>query len=227
MRYFIFLLILLTSCGSVELDKKYLKKNYSTKELEYFGEVGFYTGNSVKKWQKNITISFVGTPKQGDIALVDSIIKEVMPLVAPITIERKDSDGNLKIKLVDRVDEGFANQQVKLGLFNEFQYSDINLPNNLNGTLRQAVLRHEFLHALGLHHPIEKGTGTLIESHIEFVDYDMQNVKDYRYSEMDKRMIKMLYDKKVIKGLQKKNYLQTLGLKEKQHPTHGILSTRQ
>ncbi|WP_320052949.1 hypothetical protein [uncultured Acetobacteroides sp.] len=227
MRYFFFLLILLTSCSSVELDKEYLKKNYSTKELEYFGEVGFYTGNSVKKWQKNITISLVGTPKQGDIALVDSIIKEVMPLVAPIRIERKDSDGNLKIKLVDRVDKGYANQHVKLGFFNEFQYSDINLPNNLKGTLRQATLRHEFLHALGLHHPIEKGTGTLIESNVEFVDFDMENVKNYRFSELDKRMIKMLYDKNIIKGLKKKDYLQTLGLKEKLHPTHGILSTRQ
>jgi hypothetical protein len=227
MRFFIFSLILLASCSSVELDKEYLKKNYSTKELEFFGEVGFYTGNSVKKWQQNITISLVGTPKQGDIALVDSIIKEVMPLVAPITIERKESGGNLKINFVDKVDRGIADQQGKWGLFDEFQDSEINLPNNLKGTLRQAALRHEFLHELGLDHPIERGTGTLIESRLEFVDIDKENVKDYRFSELDKRMIKMLYDKKITKGLKKKDYLQALGLKEKLHPTHGILSTRQ
>jgi hypothetical protein len=157
----------------------------------------------------------VGEPRRGDVELIDSIINEIGPLIAPIKIERKNFDGNFKIKFVDKVDAGFANQQVRLGLFGDFQYSDINLPNNLKGTLRQATLRHEFLHALGLHHPKERNTGTLIESFVEFVgNYEESNVKNYKYSELDKRMVKLLYDSKIIKGLEKKEYLLSLNMKE-------------
>lgn len=210
----IIILLLMTSCSSNQFDKKYLIGNYTEKELKYFGQVGFYTGKSVKKWGKNIEISMVGAPKEGDIELIDSIINEIGPLIAPIKIERKDRNGNLKIKFVETVDAGFANQGVRLGLFDEFQYSNINLPNNLKGTLRQATLRHEFLHALGLHHPNERNTGTLIESYVEFVDFDESNVKNYKYSELDKRMVILLYDDKIIKGLEKKDYLANLDLKE-------------
>jgi len=166
---FIIVLLLLTSCSSVKFDKNYLIRNYETKELQYFGQVGFYNGQTVKKWGKNIEISMVGEPRRGDVELIDSIINEIGPLIAPIKIERKTSGGNLRIKFVDKVDAGFADHQVRLGLFDEFQYSDINLPNILKGTLRQATLRHEFLHALGFDHPKDRNTGTLIESSVEFV----------------------------------------------------------
>lgn len=212
---FIIVLLLLTSCSSVEFDKQYLIENYGTQELQYFGQVGFYNGQTVKKWGKNIEISLVGEPRQGDVELIDSIINEIGPLIAPITIERKNCDGNLKIKFVDKVDAGFADQQVRLGLFDEFQYSDINLPNNIKGTFRQATLRHEFLHALGLHHPKERNTGTLIESFVEFIGSDEEsNVKNYKYSELDKRMVKLLYDSKIIKGLERREYLLNLNMKE-------------
>jgi hypothetical protein len=211
---FIIILLFLTSCSSVEFDTKYFIENYTLKELKFFGQVGFYNGKAVKKWGKNIEISMVGEPKQGDIELIDSIINEIRPLIAPIKIERMDHNGNLKIKFVEKVDAGYANQQVRLGLFDEFQYLDINLPNNLKGTLRQATFRHEFLHALGLHHPQERNTGTLIESLVEFVEFDESNVKNYKYSELDKRMVKLLYESKIAKGLEKKNYLLYLDLKE-------------
>jgi len=212
---FIIVLLLLTSCSSVKFDKNYLIRNYETKELQYFGQVGFYNGQTVKKWGKNIEISMVGEPRRGDVELIDSIINEIGPLIAPIKIERKTSGGNLRIKFVDKVDAGFADHQVRLGLFDEFQYSDINLPNILKGTLRQATLRHEFLHALGFDHPKDRNTGTLIESSVEFVGNDEEsNVKNYKYSELDKRMVKLLYDSKIIKGLEKKEYLLSLNMKE-------------
>lgn len=210
----IIILLLLTSCASIEFDKKYLIENYTTRELKYFGQVGFYNGKTVKKWGKNIEISMVGAPKDGDIELIDSIINEIAPLIVPIKIERKVRNGNLKIKFVEKVDAGFADQQMKLGLFDEFQYSDINLPKNLKGTLRQATLRHEFLHALGLHHPSERNTGTLIESYVELVDFDESNVRNYKYSELDKRMVKLLYDRKIATGLEKRDYLLNLDMKE-------------
>jgi len=216
MRYFIILLFL-TSCSSIEFDKDYLLKHYSKEELEFFRQVGFYDGKKISKWVENIKITFVGSAHDGDIELVDSIINEIRPLVAPITIVKVDNDGNLKINFVDKVEEGLGNQQVKLSFFNGFKYSDINLPNGLKGTLRQATLRHEFLHALGLHHPSKKFTGTLIESLVEFAsieDHDKGNVINYKYSELDKRMVKLLYDSKIAKGVEKKDYLLNLDMKE-------------
>ena len=212
MRY-IFILLFLLSCSSPGVDKGYLEENYSKEDLRFFVQVGFYNQRKVLKWEEDIHVSFVGSPNTGDVELVDSIIQELRPLLAPLTIERTDKDGNLKIKLVEKAKKGLATHHTVFAPFYSFSQSEIELPVSLKSTLRQATLRHEFLHALGLHHPTEKGTGTIIESSVEYASIDdalNSNAKIYRYSNLDKRMVKLLYDKNIRVGLERSTFAKLL-----------------
>ena len=74
------------------------------------------------------------------------------------------------------------------------------------GQARQVCIRHEFLHALGLDHPIRRNTGTIIESLVEYTG-EGDDVKFYRYSALDKSMVKMIYSECIPLGLKMNTFL--------------------
>ena len=78
------------------------------------------------------------------------------------------------------------------------------------GQCRQSCIRHEFLHALGLEHPKRRNTGTIIESLVEFTDLDMDSVKLYKYTKLDKSALKILYSNCIPIGLKKQTFLKAL-----------------
>jgi hypothetical protein len=83
----------------------------------------------------------------------------------------------------------------------------------VTGQARQACMRHEFLHALGLEHPIQKNTGTIIESKVEYINFS-DSVKIFRYSDLDKSSLKILYSDCLPVGLKKKTFEKIIGLKK-------------
>ena len=86
--------IITTSCKN---DFRCLDK-YNKVELSFFSQTGFIKPQDILlKWDDSIKIGVKGNPTKRDLEIIDTIIKEVAPLM-----------GSIKFKMVD-VNENFLN----------------------------------------------------------------------------------------------------------------------
>lgn len=182
---------------------------YSKKELNFFLEVGFLFDNKACKWQDEILISVKGELFKEDEMVIDSIVKELEPLIYPVKISRTKGVGNLVIEFtkdtISRQVMGYTSTK-KMSFMGVISAVEMEIFSKVTGQARQACIRHEFLHALGLEHPIRRNTGTLIEPLVEYID-GSDHVKLYRYSALDKSSLKILYSNCLPVGLKKKTIL--------------------
>ena len=94
---FIMFLFIFQSCivernnSSLWADK--FKTNYTLEEIELFNDIAFSKGY-LRKWDKDIRVQVIGTPGPR-CANIDSVIKIIEPLIAPLKISRVQSNGNL------------------------------------------------------------------------------------------------------------------------------------
>lgn len=183
---------------------------YSREELDFFSEVGFLFRDKACKWEDDILISMEGMPMDGDGLIIDEIVKELSPLIEPVKISRVNGLGNLVVKFtkdtIVRQTMGFT-QYEKMSFNGHIKKVEIEIFSKVQGQARQACMRHEFLHALGLGHPSSRNTGTLIESLVEYLDADSDNVRLYKFAAKDQSSIKILYSDCIPKGLKRKTFL--------------------
>ena len=180
-------------------------EKYTKEELNFFSEVGFLYNTKTWKWKDGIKVSIVGQPIGEDVSLIDSIVEELNPLIFPVTIVRSNDAGNLVVDFkedtIDRQVMGFTNYRGIHFRNSEINNVKIEIFSKSKGQCRQSCIRHEFLHALGLEHPKRRNTGTIIESLVEFTDLDMDSVKLYKYTKLDKSALKILYSNCIPIGL--------------------------
>lgn len=188
---------------------------YSQKELDFFMEVGFLFNNAVRKWQDDILVSVKGEPSAEDRMVLDSIVKDLKPLIDPVKISRTNGKGNMVVNFTQDTSEeqkfGFTHYD-EISFHGVISKVEIVVFSKTQGQARQACMRHEFLHALGLDHPLHKNTGTLIESRLEYLNFS-DSVKLFRYSALDKSSLKLLYSDCLPVGLKRKTFEKSLGLK--------------
>ena len=193
-------------------------EKFTAEDLDFFSEVGFPYNNCIRKWESDINVYIEGKPMEGDVLLIDSIIEELKPLILPVKIMRSKYVGNLLVNFMTNPTDQYVNglcQYVGTFIFSSrITKVEISIFSQTNGQARQACIRHEFLHALGLKHPIRRNTGTIIESLVEYIG-DGDDVKLYRYSSLDKSMVKMLYSECIPLGLKKKTFLNAYKKQEK------------
>lgn len=190
---------------------------YSQQELNFFTEVGFLF-NKACKWEENILVSVKGMPFEEDESLIDSIVQELKPLIYPVNISRTNGTGNLVVNFtkdtINRQALGFTDTK-KLSFLGVISQIEIEIFSKVTGQARQACIRHEFLHALGLEHPIQRNTGTIIESRVEYINFS-DSVKLYRYSALDKSSLKILYADCLPVGIKKKTFEKAAGVKKRE-----------
>lgn len=190
--------------------------DFSQQELNFFLETGFLFENKASKWEDDILISVKGEPFKEDGSLIDSIVEELTPLIYPVKISRTSGIGNLVIHFTrdttDRQVMGFTDTK-KLSFRGIISQVEMEIFSRVTGQARQACIRHEFLHALGLEHPRQTNTGTLIEPMVEYVD-GTDHVKLFRYSDLDKSSLKILYSECIPAGLKKKTFLKAIGFRK-------------
>jgi|GEM_PF-2596967 len=210
---------IIDALDSPELKSTTCLENYTQEELNFFSEVGFRYHNSASKWEKDITVSIKGNPMQSDILLIDSIIEELKPLIFPIRINRVNDAGNLIVEFLedtkDRQVMGFTNFDRTSSSYS-IENVSIQIFSKTKGQCRQQCVRHEFLHAVSLNHPKRRNTGTIIESLVEFTDLDMENVKTFRYSDLDKSSLKILYSDCIPIKLKRKTFIKACQIRNKQ-----------
>lgn len=185
---------------------------YTPEEMEFFVEVGFQFRNVVCKWEDDILISIEGKATKEDSLVVDRIVEELKPLIYPVAISRTTGVGNLVIKFTNdtiyRQLMGFTDTK-KLSYRGEISKVEMEIFSKVKGQARQACIRHEFLHALGLTHPKESNTGTLIEPRVEYME-NTDNVKLYKFSTLDESSLRILYSNCLPVGLKKETLLKAL-----------------
>lgn len=196
---------------------------YSREEMIFFLEVGFLFQEKACKWENDILVSVKGEPFKEDEMVIDSIVQELKPLIYPVKISRTPGVGNLVINFtndaIDRQVMGFTDTK-KLSFMGVISEVEMEIFSKVKGQARQACIRHEFLHALGLEHPVRRNTGTLIESLVEYLD-DLEQVKLYRYSALDKSSLRILYSDCLPVGLKKKTFLKALNNHQAVNKTTG------
>jgi len=213
--FFVMTRYIIDALDSPKLISTACLENYTSEELDFFSEVGFRHHNRVSKWEKDIKVSIIGNPMQNDVILIDSVIEELKPLIFPIHINRVNDDGNLVVEFLDDTMNcqvmGFTNFDRTSSAYS-IKNVAIQIFSKTKGQCRQQCIRHEFLHAVSLNHPKRKDTGTIIESLVEFKDLDMENVKTFRYSDLDKSALKILYSDCIPIKLKRKTFLKAFQL---------------
>jgi hypothetical protein len=191
---------------------------YSKEELNFFEEVGFLFQDRACKWKEDILVSTKGSPFKEDESIIDSIVQELTPLIYPVKISRTSGIGNLVVNFtkdnIDRQVMGFTDTK-KMSFMGVISQIEMDIFSKVTGQARQACIRHEFLHAMGLEHPIHKNTGTIIESRLDYINFS-DSVKLYRYSALDKSSLKILYSDCLPVGLKKKTFEKEIGLKKEE-----------
>lgn len=221
----VFIIVLILSfrikdaLDSPELKSTTCLENYTQEELDFFSEVGFRYHDRASKWEKDITVSIKGNPRQSDVLLIDSIIEELKPLIFPIRINKVNDAGNLVVDFlddtIDRQVLGFTNFDRTSSTYS-IKNVTIQIFSKTKGQWRQQCVRHEFLHAVSLNHPKRRETGTIIESLVEFTDLDLDSVKTFRYSALDKSSLKILYSDCIPIKLKRKTFIKACQIRNKQ-----------
>lgn len=148
---------LLTNCAIEKQENSYIKlenfkrKGYTQEEIELFNDIAFSKG-CVRKWDKEIRVEVIGTPGP-NAANIDSVIKIIEPLIAPVKIKRVKTNGNLIVY------RGVSKNQYKGFLGFATYNSSAHTKKIQNGIIyemenaKYLTLMHEFEHVLGLNHP--------------------------------------------------------------------------
>jgi len=194
-------------------------KEHNRVELDYFVNVGFKNDN-VNKQTENIEVSIIGTPQKSDIMLIDTIIAELKPLIFPIDIKRVEKGGDLLIYLTPDYKgsvpdaRGVTYIYINLKIFGvNLHKTSIWISPKISGIERESVFRHEFCHALGFSHPtiVNKEYSKSVMSTKDYFDFNNNSKEmepmNYHFSEIDKAVIRILYDKEIPNGLSKKSFI--------------------
>jgi hypothetical protein len=160
--------------------------------------------NRFIKWESDIKVEVIDIERLGKdkISDIDSIIKLMAPLIAPVKIYRVEKNGNFRthLDLEDLNTAGCAFIDIYWGNY-IMKSADI----YVRKWHSPYTLIHEFLHGLGLSHPRKtypfdlaidyKRTFNSFEEHEKYLD------QKFPFPEQEKRVLKMLYSPIIKSGL--------------------------
>ncbi|GAB3163978.1 hypothetical protein [Telluribacter humicola] len=150
--------------SQTRIDSPLFLKKYSQEDLLYYADVGFGYPNKIKKWDQTIRVSIAGSCSRQDSAEVAKVVDELSRIIAFPKVVLTKEEGNVQVHFPDSEPEfesiktaeglgvevrGFVDPTSSL-FTNKMKQVKIYLSPLLKNRKRNAVLRHEFCHALGL-----------------------------------------------------------------------------
>jgi len=157
--------------------------------------------------------------RDGDQQTIDEIIAEVSILISPLKISRtKGNNANLVFKLNSDLPNsnhayGQTNSRFKRFDNSAVDYTDILIFPTSDGNYRKRVIFHEMMHALGMNHPkTENGQVIFWDSRLapynltsyEEADHEKYLSENYKFSNIDKKIIRAVYSPCIPRGISKK-----------------------
>ncbi len=209
-------MIFLVSCGpplpdslSGPASQPYGTSSYSQAGVEYFWEIGLcFEGEvcpvpRVVKWETAIRIQLAGQYTPVDERELDNIIGELSQLTG-LSISRTTGEGNINIYIVPQDQfvsycKAYDPNNTQDGHFelrdlnNVVQYANICIENTTNEQLKRHLLREELTQVLGLGNDSYKYTHSVFQQDPQY--------QPTQYAEIDKELIKLLYDKRIKPGM--------------------------
>lgn len=205
--------------------ERFKEVGFTPEEFDLFCDIGFkHERKRVMKWETDIKVQIMNIKEldRQTISEVDSAIAIIAPLIAPLKIERVSSGGNLFIFRNVRIIPSTRKPPDTLkGL------TQINPESMYSWSIEQAyiydryhsdglTLMHELEHALGLNHPtkiyssaltIGWGTTSQLFKPEEWYAYKK---KKYRLTDLEKKVIRMLYSPEIKSGLSKDVFMKKM-----------------
>ena len=219
------ILLFLVSCGPPLPDgfsgyssSPYGTSSYSQKGVEYFWEIGLcFEGNicdspRVIKWAKAIRIHLAGQYTPADERELDNIIFELSQLTG-LSITKTNSIGDINIYIVPQSQfvsyctaydpsnrqEGHFEVRDQNNVINQ---AKICIENTTNEQLKHHLLREELTQSLGLGSDSYRYTNSIFQQDPQY--------QPTQYADIDKELIKLLYDKRIRPGMTREEIDQIL-----------------
>jgi hypothetical protein len=184
---------------------------YSQAEIDYFVEIAFgseFGGDSerIVKWVKDIRISVTGDPAQSDGDALIQVIDELNELIDTVELSLSEDDPNIEIYFVPHgeftvyIDPELARNNWGLFTYYENDGGEIESARILiatdkgNEAERAHLIREELTQALGL----AQDSWRYVDS-IFYQGWTTVN----EYDEIDRRIIKMLYNPEIMPNMEK------------------------
>jgi hypothetical protein len=194
---------------------------YTQQQLDYFRDIAFDPpayGNSsslICRWDGDLRINFTGEPEYTDIDAVLSAMEELKGLTGNISLSLSDSDANVIVyvgnegpilDLLEINDTSYSHG----GFFFWTRDDTFNVNRSViaissdyySGSARASNLRYGLGYILGLH-----GLSTLYPDSIFYTHYAAID----HYSDLDRALVRMLYDDRVKAGMSEGEALAALG----------------
>lgn len=219
-----FILLIIGGCTNNEGTRSHITNNYNKEAIKYFTQVGFNEKGTLKKWQKDITVSVTGKYDRNDLKSIDEFIKVFNAFSGNIKMKRNENGGNIIINFGEdnrfnpKGYVGLCSTRKTFFFSNEISSAKILIAPVLGAKHRRKTIHHELLHAIGLNHAIG-----LDGAKMEFKSYNMMGVNGYesiddyekqtqdiQTSELDKWAISILYDSSVEPGLKRSDFIKSI-----------------
>ena len=193
-------------------------KNYSQEELDYFTEIalGAEFGDEIpviKKWTKNIRIKIAGDPTEADLQTIDYIVIDLNSILEGIKVKIVNENENVSITFspesnFSTIDPNYIpkNYGFFWALWHDDNYviyeaSILVSSAEITQKERSHLIREELTQSLGLMNDSNKYKDSIFFQ--EWTDV-------YSYSDIDKNVIKLLYNKNIKPGMNKNDVLKIL-----------------
>jgi hypothetical protein len=184
---------------------------YTQQQLDYFRDIAFEPpeyGNSsslIYRWDGDLRINITGEPEYSDIDAVLSAMEELKGLTGNISLSLSDSDANVIVyvgnegPILDYLE--INDTSYSHGGFFFWTRNDSFIVNRsviaissdyFSATVRANNLRYGLIYVLGLHGLSTLYTDSIFYTHYSAVDH---------YSDLDRALVRMLYDDRVKTGM--------------------------
>ncbi|OAQ39735.1 hypothetical protein A5893_09130 [Pedobacter psychrophilus] len=190
-------------------------------DKKLFSNIGFFYYKKIMKWDHDISIAIKGDDiRPEDPETVRAIVAELTPLITPLKItliknvEKADITIDFTYEITKLDIYGYTKPEFRL-FSSAFKKADVFIFPIQKGDYRWRTVQHEMMHAIGFNHnktylKDAKFYDTTMNAYV-LKSYDKADedkfMKEHRkYSETDKRMIKLLYSNCIPLGLSKKDF---------------------
>lgn len=213
----IFLTFIVASSGCIDQNNNDTSKlTYTQNDIDYFQDIAFgmeYGSNDTRiaKWTGNIRVEVSGSPTDEDMRMVNYTISELNKNLNGISISLNSDNPNMEIYFVPQSEfsryipqyvsgnEGFM--YIWWNANKEIYKSKIVISTGSTQADRSHLIIHEITQSMGL--------GQDSSKYPESIFNELPNQSN-RYAEIDKRIVKMLYQRNLKAGMTKEETIQIL-----------------
>ncbi len=212
---FIFLLCLFSVCCVTYDEPTPLPEQtqnsyiYSDKEIEYFTEIALGTeyGNNVqviRKWDSDIRIKINGNPREKDMEAVNQVISDINGIIGDkIFLTIVNTNENIKINFVPLSDFSICNAKPgNYGYFNCRWRNNVIYECDICIATDDSLLQEERSHMI--REELTQSLGLMKDSfkYRDSIFYEGWT-QTLNYSEIDRKMIEILYSNDIRPGMSK------------------------